>query len=65
MGVGTRVIPNVEALRPAREKKGISLGTFAKKLGFSAAYLSDIERGRRACTPQIFYAYEALTKKEV
>lgn len=34
-------------LRELREKKGISLRVLAKKIGVSAAFLSDIELGRR------------------
>lgn len=34
-------------MRDAREKNGISLRAFAAQIGFSAAYISDIERGLR------------------
>ncbi len=34
-------------LRDLREKKGISLRVLANKIGVSAAFLSDIELGRR------------------
>lgn len=34
-------------LRELREKNGISLRVLAKKIGVSAAFLSDIELGRR------------------
>lgn len=34
-------------IREAREKKGISLRELARRIGKSAAYVSDIELGRR------------------
>jgi DNA-binding transcriptional regulator YiaG len=48
------------ALRELRIKAGVSLRKFAKKLSFSAAYLSDIERGRRNCSNAILEAYQQL-----
>jgi ribosome-binding protein aMBF1 (putative translation factor) len=39
--------------RKNREEKGISLRTMAKKIGVSAAYLSDVELGRRSVTSRI------------
>ena len=36
-----------EALRSLREAKGISLRSLAKQMGWSAAYQSDVELGRR------------------
>jgi len=40
----------------------MSLRYFATFVGFSAAYISDIEHGRRGCTPMIQDAYEAIKK---
>ncbi len=37
-------------LRAKRERAKMSLRTVAAKLGFSAAYVSDLERGKRAWT---------------
>lgn len=34
-------------IRAAREKKGITLAQLAEKIGKTAPYLSDIERGNR------------------
>ena len=48
------------ALRKVREGTGISLRALARQLGFSAAYLSDIELGRRMCTGRILEAYKRL-----
>jgi len=36
-----------QALRSLRESKNISLRSFAKQMGWSAAYQSDVELGRR------------------
>lgn len=47
------VVDNVETgkeFRRQRERAGISLNSVAKKAGVSAAYLSDLERGRRNWT---------------
>lgn len=45
-----------EAIRSDRETLGLSVRTFAKKIGISAPYLSDIELGRR------FPSEKVLTK---
>lgn len=55
-----RVVINGQWLRERREARKISLRNFAMTLGFSAAYISDIELGHRGCTPKIQEAYEAL-----
>lgn len=47
-------------LRKHRESNGLSLRKFASNLGFSTAYLSDVERNRRGCTDKILEAYEKL-----
>jgi transcriptional regulator with XRE-family HTH domain len=36
-----------QMVRELRERKGVSLRTVAKRLGLSAAFISDLERGRR------------------
>lgn len=36
-----------DAIREAREKKGVSLRWLAEKIGVSAPFLSDVEHGRR------------------
>ena len=36
-----------KAFRAKRQEKGLSLRDCAKKLGLSAAYISDVELGRR------------------
>ena len=47
-------------LRLRREMAGLTLRELARRLGYSAAYLSDIERNRRNCLPKVREAYEAL-----
>ena len=47
------------ALRIAREQSGRSLRDVAKALGVSAAYLSDLELGRRNWSPNRIHAYQA------
>lgn len=47
-------------LRALRIVAGYSLRAVAAKLNFSAPYLSDVERGRRAALPHIVKGYEAL-----
>lgn len=53
-------------LRRWREEAGVSLRDVATKMGFSAAYLSDVELGKRAVTAQIeaFYTEELKGKKQ-
>lgn len=59
-GDGYVTVFDPDALRAKRQDADVSLREFARKLGFSAAYLSDIERGRRDCTPSIAEAYKNL-----
>lgn len=47
-------------LRARRLRAGLGLRDMARQLGYSAVYLSDIERDKRNCTPFIRKAYEAL-----
>lgn len=49
-------------LRKVRETHGITLREMGRRVGFSAVYLSDIERNRRNRLPEICAAYEALEK---
>ena len=44
--------------RHYREKFGISLRSFAKQIGFSAPYISDLELGRRPWSEQLIYKFE-------
>jgi len=47
-------------LRAERQESGVTLRAMARRLGFSAAYVSDVERGRRAALPRLVAEYEAL-----
>lgn len=60
---GTGIIERINPawLRWRRERAGLSLRSFADRLRFSAAYLCDIELGRRNVTAKILTAYEGLT----
>jgi len=49
--------------RRYREKFGIDLRTFAKAIGFSAPYVSDLELGRRRWSEQLIYRFEAALEK--
>ena len=51
---------NGEWLRFERETAGLTLREMARRLGYSAPYVSDVERNRRNCTSKIRAAYEAL-----
>lgn len=53
-------IVNPGWLRSERQQAGLTLREMARRLGFSAPYISDIEHGRRAALPKIVAAYEAL-----
>lgn len=57
-----------EQIRRKRERKNISLRALARQAGISAAYLSDIELGRRrlneSAAEKIGAAYLVLTAKE-
>ena len=59
-----RLVVNHRWLRLRREAAGILMREFARKVGLSAAYISDIELGRRNCRPEILTQYEALVPKK-
>lgn len=63
-GDGIHWVVDPKSLRDTRIAAGISLRAFAKKLGFTPPYLSDIENGRRACTFTIESAYSELKQKK-
>lgn len=47
-------------LTKQRKAAGVTLRGMADRLGFSAAYLCDVEKNRRNCSPKIRLAYEEL-----
>ena len=50
-------------LRWRRERAGLDQRTLAARLSVSGPYLSDIERNRRACSPEIVAAYYQLPER--
>lgn len=52
-----RTVRNGEFLRWRREQHEVGLREFAREIGRSAAYLSDIERNQRTRTAAICSAY--------
>jgi transcriptional regulator with XRE-family HTH domain len=49
-------------MRRAREKSGLTVRAVATRLGFSTAYISDLELGRRTCSPALRKRYEQALK---
>ena len=49
--------------RKRREKAGMSGRQMAVELGYSAAYLSDLELGRRRLSPRMIKDYERVLKR--
>ena len=47
-------------LRARRKAAKVTLREMARRLEFSAPYICDVELNRRACSPKIREAYEAL-----
>lgn len=47
-------------LRARRLRAGLTLREMARRTGFSAPYICDIELNRRKCLPNMRAAYEAL-----
>lgn len=63
---GKGVLPDQQALghkmRRKRQRRGMSLTETAVRMGFSKAYVSDLERGRRAWSIDLMISFEAVTK---
>jgi len=49
--------------RRHREAYGISLRTFAKAIGLSAPYISDLELGRRRWSEELIHRFEVALAK--
>lgn len=62
-GSGKRVRPNPAWLRWVRTEAHITLRAWARQLKLSAPYISDIERGHRACTGAILRHYSWLSEQ--
>lgn len=58
--------PRAEAdggsLRKARLGRGVGLNEMARRLGCSAAYLSDVELCRRRVTPKVLRQYDEVLR---
>lgn len=55
-----RSVVNGAWLRERRMAAGLSLREMARRLGFSAPYVSDVEKNKRNCLPKFRKAYESL-----
>ena len=55
-----RAVVNGAWLRQQRLRSGLTLREVARLLGFSAVYISDIERNNRHCSPRVREFYESL-----
>ncbi len=63
---GKGVITTIDSdkLRRMRKAAGFTLRQMARRLYFSAAYISDIELGRRNCTENIAKVYKSLKPRK-
>jgi predicted transcriptional regulator len=61
-GSGQIEVPNRTALKEVREKYGMSVRGLARGVGYSAAFISDVELGRRNCPYLLMQAYEAMRR---
>jgi predicted transcriptional regulator len=59
-GTGLVTVIHFRWLRWKRERAGISLREMARRLGFSAAYVSDFERGNRQPPVKVIDDYESI-----
>lgn len=59
-GSGLVTVVHFRWLRWKREQSGLSLREMARRLGFSAPYVSDIERGNRPAPVKVIDEYETL-----
>jgi transcriptional regulator with XRE-family HTH domain len=52
-----------EMIRELRERKGVSLLALSNAVGYSQQYVSDLERGRRNWSNDLFNKVEAAIRK--
>jgi len=50
---------NPEYLRQTRQQAGVSLRAMAAEVGYSAPYVSDLERGNRDLSPTMLDQFES------
>jgi hypothetical protein len=55
-----RTMTNGAWLRWKRQRADLGLREMGRRVGFTAVYLSDIERGNRNCPPKVRDAYDRL-----
>lgn len=55
-------LPRFVKLRALREASGLSLRKVARRMGISAPYLSDLERGNRHLNPEILQRFQKAIK---
>lgn len=55
-------VRNVEYLRVLREEHGLSLREVSRRMGFSAPYVSDVERNRRRISETFWCNYRLALK---
>ena len=51
------------AKKKERQTQGPSMNLLADSMGFSGAYVSDLERGRRSWSPRILTQYDEALRK--
>lgn len=51
-----------QEMRKLRKEAGLGLREIARKMGFSAAYVSDLELGRRGWSGDLIRAYQKAIK---
>jgi predicted transcriptional regulator len=56
-GTGRQLVVSGKKLRALREAAGVSLRELAARAGLSPAYVSDLELGRRNCSPGRLESY--------
>lgn len=55
---------NGAMLKEWRQRANLTQRAFGEMVGLSSPYLSDIERNRRACPPDVLEAYQVLAKEK-
>ena len=61
---GTGELPESGRMREERERVGVSLREVARRMGISAPYLSDLERGRRGMNMGLYQRFWRAMKGE-
>jgi predicted transcriptional regulator len=51
------------SLRDIREKSGLSVRAFGKKLGVTGSFICYVENGKRGCPAKLKKRYEALNRR--